>query len=111
MILAHYNEFSLSFFLDPVQLLSGPLDQTVNFGDIVTMSCLFQSLLDVQVIWYFGNGVLSNETNNVEIITTGNFSTLTLQAELTNSGNYSCQISNNILDSVSGTGELIVGEL
>ena len=98
--------------LDPILLLGGPEDQTVEVGSNVTMTCQFLSTIDIQVEWIFNDEPLSVDNGSVTIYTSENSSILQLyDVQISDAGNYTCQIHNGIFDLVEATGELIVGKL
>ena len=87
--------------------MRGPDDQLVEAGDNVTIMCEFSSLLEFEVVWYLNEEILSH----VDVRTSYNISTLYLyEVDESNSGNYSCEIDNGILDATTATGELTVGK-
>lgn len=100
--------FNVHFFPGPVYITKGPTDVIAALNMSIHFSCEFKSRSPVTAQWLFNDIAIENAV----VVTTPNQSTLYLnELTLSQSGNYTCLLTNGIVESVEATGLLIIGKL
>ena len=100
------NYFSVT--LIPLSVLEEPENITVDVSDDVSLNCLFFSEIPVTVEWLFNEQPIYFPH---EVQTTENMSTLLLHnLNISNTGDYSCQLDNGVESVINASGYVTVGE-
>ena len=90
-----------------LSIIEEPNNITVDVSDDAMFECVFVSQIPVLVEWFF-DGYLIPFPHVIE--TTDNVSTLSLMnVNLSNAGNYSCQLDNGVEARINASAYLTVG--
>ena len=94
--------------LIPLRVLEGPKNITLDVSDDVNLNCLFFSEIPVTVKWLFNEQPIYFP---YEMQTTENMSTLLLHnVNVSNTGDYLCQLDNGVERVINASGYVTVGE-